>query len=95
MIMAVTFIIPGPLLEFTGNQHDVVVDSPATTLADALARLWQVHPGLRDRVLTERGEVRPHVNLFVDGEMIRYRGELQSAVRDGSEVVILPAVSGG
>jgi sulfur-carrier protein len=93
--MAVTFIIPGPLLEFTGDQHAVVVDGPASSLGEALANLWRLHPGLRDRVLTERGEVRPHVNLFVDGEMVRNRGDLQSSVDERAEIVILPAVSGG
>jgi sulfur-carrier protein len=93
--MAVTFIIPGPLLEFTGNQRDVVIEGSASTLSEALVHLWRLHPGLRDRVLTERGEVRPHVNLFVDGEMVRNRGGLQSTVGKGAEVVILPAVSGG
>jgi sulfur-carrier protein len=93
--MAVTFIIPGPLLEFTGDQHAVVVEEPASSLGEALAGLWRMHPGLRDRVLTERGEVRPHVNLFVNGEMVRYSGGLESPVEEGAEVVILPAVSGG
>jgi sulfur-carrier protein len=93
--MAVRFIIPGPLLEFTGDQRDVVVDGSASTLAEALAHLWRLHPGLRDRVLTERGEIRPHVNIFIDGEMVRNRGGLQSRVGEGTEIVILPAVSGG
>lgn len=93
--MAVRFIIPGPLLEFTGNQHDVLIEGSASTLAEALAHLWRLHPGLRDRVLSERGQVRPHVNLFIDGEMLRNRGGLQSPVGEETEIVILPAVSGG
>jgi molybdopterin converting factor small subunit len=50
---------------------------------------------VRDRVITELGEVRPHVNIFVDGESIRDTGGLAAPVRDGAEIFILPAVSGG
>ena len=50
---------------------------------------------MRDRVITERGDVRQHINIFVDGESIRDCGGLTARVRDGAEIVILPAVSGG
>ena len=50
---------------------------------------------MRDRVLTERGEVRPHINIFVNGEDIRYTGGLATPVGDGAEVFLVPAVSGG
>ena len=46
-------------------------------------------------MITELGEVRPHVNIFVDGENIRYAGGLDAPVRDGSEVFLVAAVSGG
>lgn len=92
---ALTFVIPGPLREFAGNRGEVRADRSAPSVEGALALLWQECPGLRDRVLTERGEVRPHVNIFVDGESIRYSGGLETPVRRGSEIVILPALSGG
>lgn len=57
--------------------------------------LWGDCPGVRDRVLDERGEVRPHVDVFVDGEDIRYAGGLGAPLRGGAEILILPAVSGG
>lgn len=53
------------------------------------------HPGVRDRVLTEQGEVRPHVNVFVGDESIRYTGGLATPLGEGAEVSIVPAVSGG
>jgi molybdopterin converting factor small subunit len=46
-------------------------------------------------VVTELGELRPHLNVFVDGENIRWSGGFATPVRDGAEIVILPALSGG
>ncbi len=93
--MPMLFVIPGALREFSAGRAEVSIDAAASTVRDALGLLWKECPGARDRVLTERGEVRPHINIFVDGENIRYTGELASPVRDGSEIIILPAVSGG
>ena len=93
--MPFVFVIPGPLREFSGNRDEVRVDGVASTVSEALALLWRECPGARDRVLTERGEVRPHVNIFVDGENVRRAGGLSMPVRDGGEIIIVPAVSGG
>jgi sulfur-carrier protein len=93
--MAVRFLIPGPLRPFSGGVSSVALaDSPAT-VADALAALGARHPGLRERILTERGEVRPHVNVFVAEVNIRDAGGLATRVAENSEIAILPAVSGG
>ncbi len=93
--MAVLFVIPGALRELAGNRDEVRIEGAAGPLSAALARLWSECPGLRDRVMTELGEVRPHVNIFVDGENIRDSGRLDTPVRDGGEVFLIPAVSGG
>jgi len=93
--MALTFMIPGPLRELAVNRGEVRIDGTADSVSDALALLWRECPALRDRVVTERGELRPHINIFVDGESIRYSGGFGTAVRDGAEIFILPALSGG
>lgn len=93
--MAYVFLIPGPLRELAGNRGEVRVDGPADSVSDALSLLWKECPGVRDRVLTELGTVRQHVNIFVDGESIHFSGGLATPVRDGSEIHILPALSGG
>lgn len=93
--MAVTFLIPTYLATFTGNRSSISVDGQPATVRDALEALWTKHPALRDRIVDERGEVRPHVNLFVGAECIRFTEGLATKVPEGSEISVVPAVSGG
>ena len=93
--MAYVFMIPGPLRELANERSQVRINGSAKSVDDALSLLWRECPAVRDRVITERGEVRQHINIFVDGESIRDIAGLGSPVRDGAEIVILPAVSGG
>ena len=93
--MRVTFVLPGPLHAYAGGREEVAVDAPAPRVSDALSALWAAHPALRDRVMTEDGRLRPHVNVFVGRDSVRYTGGLDTPLRDGAEVAILPAVSGG
>ncbi len=93
--MAFTFVLPGPLREHAGNRSEVRVSGDAASVSDALSLLWRECPGVRDRLLAELGEVRQHVNVFVDGESIRDTDGLATRVRDGAEIYILPALSGG
>jgi sulfur-carrier protein len=93
--MAVVFMIPGALRELAGNRSEVRIDTAAGPLSSALARLWAECPGMRDRVLDERGRVRLHINIFVDGENSRDVGGFEAPVSANAEVFIIPAVSGG
>jgi len=96
MVMQVLFNIPGPLRGFTENRSQVQVEARAGgDLLKALQALFAAYPGLRDRVLTEAGEIRGHVNVFVANEDVRYTGGLATAVPPGAEVSIVPAISGG
>ena len=65
------------------------------TVGGVLGALSASHPGLYDRLMTEQGLLRPHVNLFVDGENIRFTGGLGTRVEERSEIFVLPAISGG
>jgi molybdopterin synthase sulfur carrier subunit len=95
-VIGVVFNIPGPLREFTGNRSSVRVDvKDGANLREALLVLFAACPGLRDRVLTESTEIRGHVNIFLANEDIRYTGGLETAVRAGAEISIVPAISGG
>jgi sulfur-carrier protein len=93
--MSVVFRIPGPLRNLAGDRDEVRVAGAPRVLSEALSLLWEECPAVRDRVLTERGDVRQHINVFVDGENIRDTGGLGTAVRAGAEIFILPALSGG
>lgn len=89
------FSIPGALREFSGGRSQVEIGSRAATVNDALSALWMLCPGMRDRVLTEQGAVRPHINIFVGDENIRYSGGLATPLSAESVISIVPAVSGG
>jgi molybdopterin converting factor small subunit len=91
----ITFQISGYLTEFTAGQAEIRLDGSSATVGEALSMLWNEHVGLRDRVLTEQGVVRPHVNVFVNGQVVRRDQVLQTAVPSEVEICIMPAVSGG
>jgi molybdopterin converting factor small subunit len=96
-VTQVVFLIPTPLRPFAGGRSRIEVgvanDSPS--LADVLSALWEAAPGVRDRVVTEQGEVRQHVNVFVGTESCRWTGGLATPVGDRAEIAIFPAISGG
>jgi len=91
--MSIMFRIPGPLLPYTGGRTLVQADAAAGTVEEALAQLWRLYPGLRERVLTDTGEVRPHVNVLVGTESIRDTGGLATPLAGPAEIAIVPAVS--
>lgn len=93
--MPVTVQIPSYLAGFAGGRSSFPVEGAPRTVRDLLDAIWRIHPGLRDRIVDEQGEIRQHVNLFVGGEAIRLTGGLETPVDDRAEVLIVPAVSGG
>jgi len=72
--MRVTVHIPGRLREFTAGRMTGEIEPSPTTLADALSALCTLCPGVRDRIVTEQGQVREHMNIFIGNENIRYPG---------------------
>lgn len=93
--MGVVVHVPGYLRQFTDGRDRVLLDATPATVGDALAALWDAHPGVRDRIVTEAGDLRPHVNVFVGDESIRFTGGLATPVEDRAEISIIPAISGG
>ena len=93
--MTVSFWIPGPLRPMTGGRGHVDVETSGGTLQDALQALFAAHPAIRDRILTEQGEIREHVNVFVGNNDARLMGGLATPLPDGMEISIIPAISGG
>ena len=93
--MRVSFWIPGALTSMTGGRSHVDVDTSGGTLGDALEGLFVAYPGIRDRVLTERREIRQHVNVFVGKREARTMDGLATLLANGMEISIIPAISGG
>lgn len=91
----ITFNIAGFLTDFTGGRNQITLDSLPATVADGLGHLWDLHVGLRDRVVDEKGEVRLHVNIFLNNENIKHQQALGTPLSEGDEITILPSVSGG
>ena len=90
--MAVTVKIPTQLRAVTGGEAEAEAD--CATVGDVLDDLYQRFDGLRERI-SEDGGLRRFVNVYVGGEDIRFGDGLDTAVSDGDEVTILPAVAGG
>jgi len=88
-----TVHLPSALSGHAAGQRRVQV--AGATVGNVLAALGRTHPGVGQRVLDDRGVLRRHVNVFVNGESIRYLDGIETPVGDGDEVWILPAVSGG
>jgi len=93
--LSVTFYIPGPLRGFTHGQAQVEIQDSPSTLREALALLCLTYPGLRDRVLSEEGKVREHINIFVGNESVRFLEGLTTPLPPSAQIYIIPAVSGG
>jgi len=85
--------IPTPLRKYTGGAEAVQADG--ATVAAIVADLDKRHPGIRDRICDESGAVRRFVNIFVNGEDIRFLQNLDTAVKAGDEVSVVPAIAGG
>jgi molybdopterin synthase sulfur carrier subunit len=79
----------------TGGHSQVDVQTSGDTLRDALESLFAAHPAIRDRVFTEQGEIREHVNVFVGNTVARWTGGMATPLVDGVEISIIPAISGG
>jgi molybdopterin synthase sulfur carrier subunit len=88
-----TVHLPAALKDYAAGQRRLEV--AGVTVGGLLAALRQAHPGVGQRVLDERGLLRPHVNVFVNGESVRYLSGLETPLGERDEVWILPAVSGG
>ena len=92
--MAITVRIPTPLRKLT-NEQDTVTAEDGGSLAQLIETLEQQHPGLKERLCDETGELRRFVNVYVNGEDVRFLSGLETAIEAGAEVSIVPAVAGG
>lgn len=91
--MAVNVLIPTPLRKLTNEQDRVSVE--ATNVAGLISQLGAQFPGLTQRLLDESGQLRRFVNVYVNDNDIRFLGGVETALNEGDQVSIVPAIAGG
>ncbi|MCC6847709.1 MAG: MoaD/ThiS family protein [Deltaproteobacteria bacterium] len=91
--MPIQVRIPTPLRKLTGGAETVTASG--ATVAAVVQDVETRHPGLKERICDEAGKVRRFVNLYVNGEDIRFLSSLETPVKDGDELSIVPAIAGG
>ena len=85
--------IPTPLRRYTGGADAVSVEG--ATVEAVVDDMERNHPGIKERLCDEAGQVRRFVNIFVNGDDIRSLNDLDTPVGEGDEVAIVPAIAGG
>ena len=85
--------IPTPLRKLTNNEE--LVEVTAATIGDAIKELQSRYPGIEERLVDEKGEVRRFVNVYVNEEDIRFLQNRATPLKDGDEISIIPAIAGG
>ena len=91
--MPISVRIPTPLRKFTGGAESVTASG--ATVAAIVQDIETRHPGLKERICDDAGKVRRFVNVYVNGEDIRFLGSLDTPVKEGDEISIVPAIAGG
>jgi molybdopterin synthase sulfur carrier subunit len=91
--MSVQVRVPTPLRRFTGGAEQVSVDG--ANIAALVNDIENNHPGIKERICDDQGNIRRFVNIFVNGDDIRFLDNLETALKDGDEVSIVPAIAGG
>lgn len=90
--MSITVRIPTPLRTFTGGADEVTAEG--ATVGAVIDDLERRHPGLKERLLDENG-VRRFVNIYANEEDIRFLDNLETKLKDGDALQIVPAIAGG
>jgi sulfur-carrier protein len=85
--------IPTPLRPLTKGQGEV--EAAAASISEMIETLNSAHPGLKDRLCDDKGELRRFVNIYVNEEDIRFLKGKDTSLKDGDEVSIVPAIAGG
>jgi molybdopterin synthase sulfur carrier subunit len=93
LIMGVLVRIPTPLRRLTKGQDKL--DVSATTISEMIEKLETSYPGFRERLVDEGGELRYFVNIYLNGEDVRFLKGLKTPMKSGDEISIVPAVAGG
>jgi len=85
--------IPTPLRKLTNNEE--IVEVNAATIGDLITELQTRFPGIAERLVDDKGEVRRFVNIYLNEEDIRFLKNRATPLKDGDEISIIPAIAGG
>ena len=91
--MTVAVRIPTPLRKLTGGADEVNIEG--ATIGDLIDNLEAAHPGMKERLCDENGEIRRFVNVYLNDEDVRFLDGGNTALKDADEVSIVPAIAGG
>lgn len=91
--MAVTVRIPTPLRKLTSDQPEVA--AVGSNIESIIENLEANHPGIKERICDESGNVRRFVNIYLNDEDIRFLDGTATSVTDGDEISVIPAIAGG
>lgn len=91
--MEVYIRIPSPLKKLAGDQD--VIKGQGSTVGEVIHWLTETYPNLKERLRDENGEVRRFINIYVNDEDIRFIKNLQTPLKDGDRISIIPAIAGG
>ena len=91
--MPVVVRIPTPLRSLTKGSAQV--EATGKTVIDVIGDLERQYPGMKDRLVDDAGEIRKFVNVYVNQEDVRFLDGDRTALKDGDEVAIVPAMAGG
>ena len=91
--MPIKVRIPTPLQKLTKNQTEILVCGQ--NIQELINNIDSQHNGVKERICDERGNVRRFVNIYLNGEDIRFLQAEQTKLKDGDEVAIIPAIAGG
>jgi molybdopterin synthase sulfur carrier subunit len=91
--MAVRVRVPTPLRKFTQGADEV--DAQGSNVRGVIEDLEQKFPGIKERICDENGRIRRFVNVYVNGDDIRFLQNLETSIKEGDDVSIVPAIAGG
>ncbi len=91
--MAVKVRVPTPLMKLTDNQSEVTAEG--ATINEILNNLESQFTGIKERICDESGAPRRFINIYLNEEDIRFLEGEKTAVKDGDEISIIPAIAGG
>jgi molybdopterin synthase sulfur carrier subunit len=85
--------IPGPLRKLVDGKDEIEVE--AKTIKEVIEKLGEINPEIKARILDENGEVRRFINIYLNNEDIRFLKGINTDIKNGDEISIIPAIAGG